>query len=122
MGKQVATPSQAGAAPASGSSHYSSSFSAKISPWLAMGCLSPRHMYHALRQQLPAPAAPAAGSAGSGGGGAAAGGQAGLTWLQFELLWRDFFRFITKRYAANGMGKAATAPAPSQAAPALAMT
>jgi deoxyribodipyrimidine photolyase len=129
MGKQLASPSQpagplgalSAAAGSSASARYSSSFSAKISPWLAMGCLSPRHMYHALRQQLPAqqPAGGSSTGGGSAGAGSSAGGQPGLTWLQFELLWRDFFRFITKRYAASGTGKAAAAAvAPAQ--PALA--
>lgn len=113
----------------SSSSRYSSSFSAKISPWLAMGCLSPRHMFHQLRQQLPAAPAPVAAAAAQPAV-AGSSGQSGLTWLQFELLWRDFFRFITKRYAENGVGQAAGAgqgaaaaagAAPAAAAPALAL-
>ena len=28
-------------------------------------------------------------------------GQGGLNWLIFKLLWRDFFRFITKKYGST---------------------
>jgi len=51
--------------------------SSKLSPWLAMGCLSPRRVwaevmrYESLR-----------------------GGTDGTAWLIVELLWRDYFRFV----------------------------
>ena len=32
-----------------GESQYGSNFSCKISPWLAMGCLSPRRMFEDLK-------------------------------------------------------------------------
>jgi len=83
-------------------------FSCKISPWLAMGCLSPRKMYAELRAQA--------------GGAAVKGGVAGSSnWLVFELLWRDFFRFITTKNAAAPAksGTPRTTPAPV-ATPALA--
>jgi len=39
-------------------------------------------------------------------------GQGGLNWLTFELLWRDFFRFITKKYdSANKQQDASPATA-----------
>lgn len=28
-------------------------------------------------------------------------GDTGINWLVFELLWRDFFRFITRKYGAG---------------------
>jgi deoxyribodipyrimidine photolyase len=39
---------------------------------------------------------------------------ADMQWLLYELLWRDFFRFITKKYAVAGVrqhGAAQAAPA-----------
>ncbi|MGA1474198.1 MAG: DASH family cryptochrome [Prochlorothrix sp.] len=51
-------------------------YSSKFSPWLALGCLSPRWVYQQVKQyedqrcQNPS-----------------------TYWLVFELLWRDFFRF-----------------------------
>jgi deoxyribodipyrimidine photolyase len=79
-------------------------FSCKISPWLAMGCLSPRRMYEDL--------------AASGGARAITASAAqkspsedsnGLSWLTFELLWRDFFRFITKKYGTANKSTSTTA-------------
>lgn len=61
-------------------------FSSNISPWLAMGCLSPRQMYANIKRQEKKKSA-----------GDAQVRQA-LDWVVFELLWRDFFRFITKKY------------------------
>ncbi|KXZ51333.1 hypothetical protein GPECTOR_13g820 [Gonium pectorale] len=105
----------------------SSAFSCRISPWLALGCLSPRRMYHELRQQLqltdgkllpaPTPASQPAGKQ-QGRGKQQQQGQAErgspANWLLFELLWRDFFRFMTQKYtnaartaAAAAAGKAA---------------
>ncbi|GIL56691.1 hypothetical protein Vafri_11999 [Volvox africanus] len=91
---------------ASSSNPASSSFSCRISPWLALGCLSPRRMFLEMRQQLagqeplkvpPTPSQqqqqPRQLAA------AAAGGPA--NWLVFELLWRDFFRFVTQKYTAS---------------------
>lgn len=45
---------------------------------------------------------------------AAAGDGDSANWLVFELLWRDFFRFMTKKYTdttLGGTGQAASAPA-----------
>ncbi len=87
------------AAAATTSSGSSSSFSCRISPWLAMGCLSPRRMYVELQQQLGAagaqllrggPQGAAAAAAGSNGNG----NGPNANWLVFELLWRDFFRWV----------------------------
>eukprot|EP00898_Chlorokybus_atmophyticus_P006779 jgi/Chlat1/7101/Chrsp57S06733 len=60
---------------------YGANFSCKISPWLAMGCLSPRRMYEDLKAAGGAVASSAEDS-----------NRGGLNWLVFELLWRDFFR------------------------------
>ncbi|XP_062211219.1 blue-light photoreceptor PHR2-like [Phragmites australis] len=88
-------------------SMYGANFSCKISPWLATGCLSPRFMYEELKKH--ATRAPKNGDGTS---------DAGTNWLMFELLWRDFFRFITKKYSsAQKTSEVATGCTP---APALA--
>ncbi|MFP9117035.1 DASH family cryptochrome [Flavobacterium sp. RNTU_13] len=56
-------------------------YSSKFSPWLAMGCLSPREIYHEVKryeQQY--------------------GENKSTYWLIFELLWRDYFRFMMKKH------------------------
>ncbi|KAK7269680.1 hypothetical protein RIF29_22414 [Crotalaria pallida] len=74
---------------------YGANFSCKISPWLAMGCLSPRTMFDELKKTasrtISASSNPSDGGSGSS--------KTGTDWLMFELLWRDFFRFITKKYS-----------------------
>ncbi|XP_062215641.1 blue-light photoreceptor PHR2-like [Phragmites australis] len=92
---------------------YGANFSCKISPWLATGCLSPRFMYEELKKHatraIPSGAAPKNGDGTS---------DAGTNWLMFELLWRDFFRFVTKKYSsAQKTSEVATGCTP---APALA--
>ncbi|XP_050363680.1 blue-light photoreceptor PHR2 [Argentina anserina] len=71
---------------------YGANFSCKISPWLAMGCLSPRSMFDELKKT--ASRSVSASSNPDDGG-------SGTNWLMFELLWRDFFRFVTKKYSAG---------------------
>ena len=56
-------------------------YSSKFSAWLALGCISPRFIYHELKkyeQQF--------------------GANESTYWLVFELLWRDYFRFMMKKY------------------------
>ncbi|KAH0738758.1 hypothetical protein KY290_037463 [Solanum tuberosum] len=72
---------------------YGANFSCKISPWLAMGCLSPRSMFDELKKSTSRTISAASGKKDGGSG-------TGLNWLMYELLWRDFFRFITKKYSA----------------------
>jgi len=56
-------------------------YSSKFSPWLSSGCLSPKFIYHELkryeRERLS---------------------NESTYWLFFELLWRDFFRLMGKKY------------------------
>uniref|UniRef100_A0A0C9RMT8 TSA: Wollemia nobilis Ref_Wollemi_Transcript_10191_2140 transcribed RNA sequence n=1 Tax=Wollemia nobilis TaxID=56998 RepID=A0A0C9RMT8_9CONI len=78
----------------SADSLYGANFSCKISPWLAMGCLSPRHMFEELKKNSKRSISSSLGK--TSGSGSDDGG---LNWLMFELLWRDFFRFITKKYS-----------------------
>ncbi len=73
-------------------------FSSKFSPWLASGALSARTAYARLK-------------AFEGEQGASDGSY----WLWFELLWRDYFRFLHLKYGrrlyrAAGLG---TQPAPA---------
>lgn len=56
-------------------------YSSKFSPWLAMGCLSPKYIYAEIRkyelQRVK---------------------NESTYWLFFELLWRDFFRLMGKKH------------------------
>ena len=79
-------------------------FSSKFSPWLAQGALSPRVAFAALRRHE-----------------AEQGASEGSYWLWFELLWRDYFRFLhlqhgRRLYRARGLNAAAPAPAHDPAA------
>ncbi|NEQ33882.1 MAG: DASH family cryptochrome [Leptolyngbya sp. SIO4C5] len=56
-------------------------YSSKFSPWLAMGCLSPRRIYEAVQQYE-----------------AERVKNNSTYWLIFELLWRDYFRFVCVKY------------------------
>lgn len=56
-------------------------FSSKLSHWLALGCLSPKFIYHEVKrfeQEVKE--------------------NDSTYWLIFELLWRDFFRFSFKKH------------------------
>jgi deoxyribodipyrimidine photo-lyase len=56
-------------------------FSTKFSPWLAQGCLSPKLIYHELQRYEQERVK-----------------NKSTYWIFFELLWRDFFRFMAKKY------------------------
>lgn len=56
-------------------------FSTKFSAWLAMGCLSAREIYFKLKEyELQY------------------GENESTYWVVFELLWRDYFRFVMQKY------------------------
>jgi deoxyribodipyrimidine photolyase len=77
-----------GAAPrAGGEGMYGASFSCKISPWLAVGCLSPRRLYEELRAAHGGASAPGALAPTAAGPSAAAAPAAAtnLNWLVFEV-------------------------------------
>ncbi|HHW65862.1 MAG TPA: DASH family cryptochrome [Rhodocyclaceae bacterium] len=79
-------------------------FSSKFSPWLAQGALSPRVAVAALRRHE-----------------AEQGASEGSYWLWFELLWRDYFRFLhlqhgRRLYRACGLNDPAPRPAHDPAA------
>jgi len=56
-------------------------YSSKLSPYLALGCISPKYIYQQLKQyELQR------------------GDNKSTYWLYFELLWRDYFRLMGKKY------------------------
>ncbi|OAY49511.1 blue-light photoreceptor PHR2 [Manihot esculenta] len=85
------------AQPPKGGSHdsiYGANFSCKISPWLTIGCISPRSMFDEIKKTAARTI-----SAAANRNDGASSTDTGMNWLMFELLWRDFFRFITKKYS-----------------------
>lgn len=56
-------------------------YSSKFSAWLAMGCISPRTIAKEIREYEKEN-----------------GANESTYWLIFELLWRDFFRFMFKKH------------------------
>ncbi|GEC78229.1 DASH family cryptochrome [Flavobacterium aquatile] len=59
-------------------------YSSKFSAWLALGCISPRFIYDELKKYE-----------------SQFGANESTYWLVFELLWRDYFRFMMKKYNAK---------------------
>ena len=57
-------------------------YSTKFSAWLGLGCLSPREIYYELKKYERQFSA-----------------NESTYWLEFELLWRDYFRFMMKKYS-----------------------
>ncbi|MBA4275167.1 DASH family cryptochrome [Flavobacterium sp.] len=58
-----------------------SDYSSKFSAWLALGCISPRFIYEEVKKYEKE-----------------FGANDSTYWLIFELLWRDFFRFMFKKH------------------------
>ena len=56
-------------------------YSSKFSPWLAKGCISPRYIYDRVQQYEVERVK-----------------NNSTYWLIFELIWRDFFRFICAKH------------------------
>lgn len=56
-------------------------YSTKFSAWLALGCLSPREIYHEIKKYE-----------------AQFSANESTYWIEFELLWRDYFRFMMKKH------------------------
>ncbi len=56
-------------------------FSSRFSAWLSTGCLSPREIYDEIKRYE-----------------ALCGANESTYWLIFELIWRDYFRFMMKKY------------------------
>ena len=59
-------------------------YSSKFSAWLALGCISPRFIYRELQKYETK-----------------FGANDSTYWLVFELLWRDYFRFMMKKHQSN---------------------
>ena len=57
------------------------SYSSKLSTWLTMGCISPKTIYHTIKKYEKEVCA-----------------NESTYWLIFELLWRDYFRFMMKKH------------------------
>ncbi len=58
-----------------------SDYSSKFSPWLALGCVSPRYIYAQVQKYERERTA-----------------NDSTYWLIFELLWRDYFRFVAAKH------------------------
>ena len=56
-------------------------YSTKFSPWLATGSLSPRWIYHKLKQYEQERVS-----------------NQSTYWVIFELIWRDYFKFVCYKY------------------------
>ncbi|MEI8053897.1 MAG: DASH family cryptochrome [Bacteroidota bacterium] len=68
-------------------------YSSKFSPWLALGCISPKMIFHEIKKYESLHVA-----------------NESTYWLIFELLWRDYFVFMMKKYPThfftlNGINK-----------------
>lgn len=59
-------------------------YSSKFSPWLAHGCLSPRSIYHEVKRYEEERKK-----------------NISTYWLIFELIWRDYFRYVCQKYGHN---------------------
>jgi deoxyribodipyrimidine photo-lyase len=56
-------------------------YSSKFSPWLANGCISPRYIYEEIKKYESERTA-----------------NESTYWLIFELIWRDYFRFVAMKF------------------------
>lgn len=56
-------------------------YSSKLSPWLSLGCLSPRYVYREVKKYEEKRIK-----------------NESTYWLVFELMWRDYFRFVAHKY------------------------
>jgi deoxyribodipyrimidine photo-lyase len=73
-------------------------YSSKFSPWLSLGCISARAIAKGIADYE-----------------ATHGSNEGTYWLWFELLWRDYFRFLhfkygRKLYSSSGLGNQKSHP------------
>ncbi len=56
-------------------------YSSKFSAWLSLGCISPKSIYHEVKKYEKEVKK-----------------NSSTYWLVFELIWRDYFRFVCKKY------------------------
>ncbi len=59
-------------------------YSAKLSPWLALGCISPKSIYYEVKKYEKERVK-----------------NQSTYWMIFELLWRDYFHFVLKKFQAK---------------------
>ena len=59
-------------------------YSSKFSAWLAMGCISPKQIYYEVKRYE-----------------SEFGADESTYWLVFELLWRDYFRYMMEKHGKN---------------------
>lgn len=59
-------------------------YSSKFSPWLALGCISPKTIYYFVKEYEKKVEA-----------------NDSTYWLIFELIWRDFFKYISLKHGNN---------------------
>lgn len=59
-------------------------YSSKFSPWLALGCVSPRRIFYEVKNYEEGRVK-----------------NESTYWLIFELLWRDYFKFVHKKHGAQ---------------------
>ena len=57
------------------------SYSTKFSPWLALGCISPRMIFSQIKKYEEEEVA-----------------NQSTYWVLFELIWRDYFKFVCQKY------------------------
>jgi deoxyribodipyrimidine photolyase len=101
-GSSTATATTATSSTNSTVTAYGSNFASCIAPWLATGCLSPRRMIEDVKSHLGGDSSSCSTTSDNNnttGQQQQQLQQSALTWVQFELLWRDFFRMMTRRYA-----------------------
>lgn len=60
------------------------SYSSKFSPWLALGCISPKSIYYQVKKYEKERKK-----------------NQSTYWLIFELIWRDYFHFVLKKFGAQ---------------------
>jgi deoxyribodipyrimidine photo-lyase len=60
------------------------SYSSKFSPWLALGCISPKSIYYQIKKYEKERKK-----------------NQSTYWLVFELIWRDYFHFVLKKFGAQ---------------------
>lgn len=66
-------------------------YSSKLSPWLGLGCISPKTIYYEIKRYEKERKK-----------------NKSTYWLYFELLWRDFFRLMGKKHKNNIFKKGGT--------------
>lgn len=60
------------------------SYSSKFSPWLALGCISPKSIYSQIKKYEKERKK-----------------NQSTYWMVFELIWRDYFHFVLKKFGAQ---------------------